>query len=70
MELAWLQTLIEFGKPSAKAKIDPAGFAKAESAWSAQIAAVLQDGSLMDGELELLQAATDRFYRDFGIQFE
>lgn len=70
MELAWLQTLIEFGKPSAKAKAAPAEFAKAESAWSDQIAAVLQDGSLVDGELELLRAATGRFYRDFGVQFE
>ena len=70
MELAWLQTLVEFGKPAAKARASPTEFAKAESAWSDQIALVMRDGSLEDGELELLRVATARFYRDFGVQFE
>jgi len=55
---------------SAKAKKNLDAYKEAKATWVAAVDPLLADGEIQPGERDALRAATDTFYRAFGIQFE
>jgi hypothetical protein len=57
--------------PASKAsKAHAAEYAKARDAWAAKVEPILADGKVEAGEREALRAATEAFYRAYGMAFE
>jgi hypothetical protein len=72
-DVAKLTTVRDYlGKaaPSAKASADKAAFGAARKEWAAAVAPVLAKGTGDAETLKSARAATEKFYRDYGIQFE
>ncbi len=69
-ELKKLKEQLEKAPPSTKVAGDAEGFAKARTEWTSKIDAIFEDGKIDPGELDGLRAATESFYRAYGVQFE
>jgi hypothetical protein len=69
-ELKSLRSALSKARPSARIKANPQAFAAAHQEWDGKVDAILKDGAIDSSELAALRAATDGFYRAFGMQFE
>jgi hypothetical protein len=61
---------LEFVPPSVASKADNAAYVKARDAWAAKLQPIVADGKVDASEREALRAATDAFYRAYGMAFE
>jgi len=69
-QLKALHKMVSDSTPSMKARADTAAYKQAEEEWSVVAPKVLEDNRIDPSEMALLQEATRKFYREFGVQFE
>ena len=69
-QVSGLLNALDKAEPSAKAKAKAEDYAKARAEWSKQVATAMEDGKILKRKLKKLRASTEKFYREFGIQFE
>jgi len=69
-ELSALADKLAKADPSAKAKANAEAYGKARAEWSRQAEAALEGGTLDSGKRRALRASTEKFYHDYGMQFE
>ena len=45
-------------------------YGKAKGEWAKQVAEIIEDDKISPDELHRLRGSAEKFYREFGIQFE
>ena len=69
-KLGILRKALIAATPSTKAKAEKTTFLAARDKWDEALRPILEDGAVDPAELTAVRAATDAFYRAFGVQFE
>lgn len=64
------RSLVEKAEPSAKAKANAEVYEKAQKGWLASVDKILEDNEINQDEMDSLRKETEKFFNEFGIQFE
>lgn len=69
-DLVEIQEFLSKAEPSAKALAEGEAYERAKSRWTEAVGVIVDDGAIDSAELPALREASQRFYEEFGIQFE